>query len=136
VAAVALNGWQRQDPIISIANAANIEWAGARILQNSEHGLMDNALPETEQTAIRRVLDRYAAGGIHYHALRTRRSGTRRFVSVHILVPGEWTVHRGHEMVEEIEQEIRGALPNVAVLTHLESLDDPASWRDIHLDRM
>jgi cation diffusion facilitator family transporter len=136
VAAVALTGWQRLDPIIAIAIAANIVWAGARILQNSVHGLMDTALPETEQTAIRRVLDRYAAGGIHYHALRTRRSGTRRFVSVHILVPGEWTVHRGHEMVEEIEQEIRGALPNVAVLTHLESLDDPASWRDIHLDRM
>ncbi len=135
VGAVAVTGWQRLDPIIALVVAANIVWTGGRIVHRSILGLMDTALPLHEQTALRAVLDRFAASGIHYHALRTRQSGTRRFVSVHILVPGAWTVHRGHELVEEIEAEIRKTLPNVAVLTHLESLDDPASWRDIHLDR-
>jgi divalent metal cation (Fe/Co/Zn/Cd) transporter len=54
---------------------------------------------------------------------------------VHVLVPGSWTVQRGHELLEKIEGEIRVQLPNVSVLTHLESLDDPASWKDIALER-
>ncbi len=135
VAAVHFTGWQRLDPIIAIAVAVNIVWTGSHIVRQSVLGLMDTALPAPEQDAIRAVLDRYAGQGIHYHALRTRQAGARRFVSVHVLVPGDWTVHRGHETVERIEADIRSALPSVAVLTHLESLDDPASWRDINLDR-
>jgi divalent metal cation (Fe/Co/Zn/Cd) transporter len=84
---------------------------------------------------LRRVLDAYAEEGVEYHALRTRQSGARRFVSVHVLVPGDWTVHHGHQLLERIEAEVRGVLPNASVFTHLESLDDPASWDDIHLDR-
>jgi cation diffusion facilitator family transporter len=136
VAAVSLTGWQRLDPIIALAVAADIVWTGTRILQGSVLGLMDTALPGDEQAVIRGVLDRYAGQGIHYHALRTRRSGRRRFVSVHVLVPGDWTVQRGHELTEQIENELRAALPNVAALTHLESLNDPASWRDISIDRL
>ncbi|MDH5271178.1 MAG: cation diffusion facilitator family transporter, partial [Candidatus Krumholzibacteria bacterium] len=135
VAAVALTGWQRLDPVIALAVAVNIVWTGARILQGSVLGFMDTALPEDEQSVIRTVLDRYTRQGIHYHALRTRRAGQRRFVSVHVLVPGEWTVQRGHQLTEQIENDLRAALPNVAPLTHLESLNDPASWRDISIDR-
>ncbi|MDH4037752.1 MAG: cation diffusion facilitator family transporter [Candidatus Krumholzibacteria bacterium] len=135
VAAVTLTGWQRLDPVIALAVAVNIVWTGARILQGSVLGFMDTALPEEEQAAIRGVLDSYAGQGIHYHALRTRRAGQRRFVSVHVLVPGEWTVQRGHQLTEQIENDLRAALPNVAPLTHLESLNDPASWRDISIDR-
>ena len=70
-----------------------------------------------------------------YHALRTRQSGAQRFVSVHIQVPGEWTVQRGHTLLEEIEADIRGELPRVAILTHLEPVEDPVSWEDIALHR-
>lgn len=136
VVAVSFTGWQRLDPIIALLVAVNIVWTGTRILRNSVLGFMDTALPEEEQGVIRAALDRYAAQGIHYHALRTRRSGARRFVSVHVLVPGEWTVQRGHELTEQIETDIRAALPGVAVLTHLESINDPASWRDISIDRL
>ena len=80
------------------------------------------------------ALDSHLRDGVEYHALRTRQSGARRFVSLHVLVPGAWTVHRGHELLEDIEARIRAAVPNVTVFTHLESLDDPASWDDQHLD--
>ena len=73
--------------------------------------------------------------GVQYHALRSRQSGARRFVSLHVLVPGEWTVHRGHQLLERIEADVRRSIPNVTVFTHLESLDDPASWEDVTLDR-
>ena len=67
--------------------------------------------------------------------MRTRRSGTQRFVSVHIQVPGRWSVQRGHDLLEAIEADIRAKLPRVAVLTHLEPIEDPVSWQDIELNR-
>jgi cation diffusion facilitator family transporter len=135
VGAVALTGVLRLDPIVALVVAANIVWTGLRIMSQSVSGLMDVALPEDEQRALRVVLDRYAESGVQYHALRTRQSGPRRFISVHVLVPGAWTVHQGHQFLERIESDIRQALSNVTVFTHLESLDDPASWDDMNIDR-
>jgi cation diffusion facilitator family transporter len=135
VAAVAVTGLQALDPAVALLVAANIVWSGYRLVRASVDGLMDKAFPATEYAALRRVLDAHVATGIQYHALRTRESGARRFVSLHVLVPGDWTVHRGHTLLERIESDIRGVVPNVTVLTHLESLDDPASWEDQTLDR-
>ncbi len=135
VGAVALTGWQRLDPLVAILVAANIVWAGVRIVRKSVSGLMDTALPPEELSALRRVLEPYLQTGVQYHALRTRQSGARQFVSLHVLVPGAWTVHEGHQLLERIEADIRQALPNVTAFTHLESLDDPISWDDMHLDR-
>jgi divalent metal cation (Fe/Co/Zn/Cd) transporter len=73
--------------------------------------------------------------GIQYHALRTRQAGTRTFISLHVLVPGDWTVQRGHDLLEQLEGDIRAAVPGAHVSTHLEPLDDPAAWQDIALDR-
>jgi divalent metal cation (Fe/Co/Zn/Cd) transporter len=72
---------------------------------------------------------------VKYHALRTRKSGARRFINVHILVPGQWPVQHGHEFLECLESDIRQALPQTIVFTHLEPLEDPASLDDIPLDR-
>lgn len=133
--AVALTGWQRLDPLLALGVAANIVWTGVRIVRESVHGLMDRALPADEQEKIRQVLESHRPAGASYHALRTRRSGVRRFVSLHVLVPGGWTVQQGHDLLDQIEADVRGALPNTHVFTHLEPLDDPASFADIRLDR-
>jgi divalent metal cation (Fe/Co/Zn/Cd) transporter len=135
VGAVVLTGWQRLDPIVALIVAANIIWSGIHIVRKSVLGLMDTALPMDEQATVQKVLDKHVQKNVQYHALRTRQSGSRRFVSVHVLVPGNWTVQRGHELLERIEADIRQALPSVTVFTHLESLNDPASWEDIALDR-
>jgi cation diffusion facilitator family transporter len=135
VGVVALTGWQRLDPVVALLVAANIVWTGVRIVQRSILGLMDTALPAEDVAKVRKILDGYAGNHVQFHALRTRQAGVRRFVSVHVLVPGEWTVHRGHELLERIEADIRHALPEATVFTHLESLDDPASWDDQALER-
>jgi divalent metal cation (Fe/Co/Zn/Cd) transporter len=99
-------------------------------------GLVDTALPVSELNAVRGVLKRIEAEyGVQTHALRTREAGARRFVSLHVIVPGMWTVHQGHDLLELIERKIRDRVPLVTVFTHLEPLDDPASWADTHLDR-
>ncbi len=135
VGVVALTGWQRLDPIVAFIVAANIIWSGLRIVRTSVLGLMDTALPEEERAAILTVLNSYTSQGIQYHALRTRQSGSRRFVSFHVLVPDAWTVLQGHHLLEQIESAIRQALPDITVFTHLEPLNDPASFDDTDLDR-
>jgi cation diffusion facilitator family transporter len=135
VGAVMLTGWERLDPIIALIVAANIIWSGIHIVRKSVLGLMDTALPVDEQLIVQKVLDKHMQKHVQYHALRTRQSGSRRFVSLHVLVPGNWTVQRGHQLLERIEADIRQVLPSVTVFTHLESLNDPASWEDIALDR-
>ncbi len=135
IGAVALTGWQPLDPIVALIVAANIVATGVRLVRRSVSGLMDSALPIEDQQALQGALARYADDGVQFHALRTHQAGARRFISLHVLVPGAWTVQRGHRLLERIEADIRGALPGATVLTHLESLEDPASWDDIDLDR-
>ncbi|MBU0511618.1 MAG: cation diffusion facilitator family transporter [Chloroflexi bacterium] len=136
VGGVALTGWERLDPIVALVVAGNIVWSGVRIVRKSVLGLMDTALPAEEQNTLRRVLEPYVQSGVQFHALRTRQSGARQFVSLHVLVPGIWTVQRGHRLLASIEADIRHALPSVTVFAHLESLNDPASWDDVNLERM
>lgn len=135
VGAVALTNWQRLDPVVALLVAAVIVWTGLGIVKRSVSGLMDAALSEPDLALVRKVLGKYERRGIQFHALRSRQAGARKFVSVHVLVPGEWTVQRGHELLDGIEAEIQRELGDATVFTHLESLDDPASWDDQHLER-
>jgi cation diffusion facilitator family transporter len=135
IAMVFLTGWNRLDPIIAIIVATNILWIGAKLLRNSVLGLMDTALPSSEYQTITDVLSRYVRQGIQYHALRTRHAGSRSFISLHVLVPGDWTVQRGHDLLEQVERDIRSAIPGATVFTHLEPAGDPLAWEDTSLDR-
>ncbi len=135
VVAVAGTGFLRLDPLIALVVAANIVSTGLQLLRRSAAGLMDSALPAPERAAVLEVLARYRAQGIEFHALRTRQAGARSFVSVHVLVPGAWSVQRGHDLAERIEREIREALPGAHVITHLEPIEDPVSHSDRELDR-
>jgi len=132
---VATTGWQRLDPLVALAVAANILWAGVTLVRRSFLGLLDRALPADERRTIEAVLDAYHQEGVRYHALRTREAAGRSFVSVHILVPGDWSVQRGHDVLERIEADIRARVPSASVFTHLEPREDPASFQDLGLDR-
>ena len=112
VGAVALTGWERLDPIVALVVAGNIVWSGFQIVRNSVLGLMDTALPIEEQITLQKVLEQHQQTGVQYHALRTRQSGARRFISLHVLVPGIWTVQRGHQLLERIEAGHTACLTN------------------------
>lgn len=135
VGAVSLTHWLWLDPVIALLVAANIVRTGWALTRRAIQGLMDQSLPAAEYAKIIAILDSYRSEGLDYHALRTRESGARRFVSVHILMPGAWTILRGHEYVERLEAEIRAALPQTTVITHFEPFEDPASHIDQGLDR-
>lgn len=135
VGAVALTGWQMLDPLTALGVAANIVFTSAHLLHRSVAGLMDASLSPQDQQKIESVLAQYREQGVEFHALRTRQGASRRFISLHVLVPGEWTVHDSHHIAEDIERDIRAAISDAVVFTHLEPVEDEISLHDIPLDR-
>lgn len=136
VGLVWLTGWLWLDPVVALLVAANIVWTGWRLMQRSADGLMDASLSAEQIGKIEAVLAAYRTQGLDFHALRTRQAGSRVFVTVHVLVPGNWTVQQGHDWAERIELDIIKLLPHGHVTTHLEPLEDPLSMVDQALDRV
>jgi cation diffusion facilitator family transporter len=130
IALVALTEWHPLDPLIALVVAASIVRTGVSLIIRSFNGLMDHALPETEQAAVRAAVQRLLQPGLTFHALRTRRAGTRRFVDFHLLVPGRWTVQEAHDLSERVEAAVRDALPGTEVTVHIEPIEAEASWTD------
>lgn len=136
VALVALTGWLPLDSLVAIAVAINIVWSGLHLVGRSASGLLDTAIPAEDREKITRVLASHGGQEIEFHSLRTRQAGPRRFISMHVLVPGDWTVQHGHDVLETIEREIRAGFDTpTTVFTHLEPLEDPVSMNDIGIDR-
>lgn len=130
VGAVALSGWMWLDGVIALLVAANIVRSGIQLLRRSINGLMDSAIAPETLRAVTAKLEMFRSRGIDWHALRTRQSGARSFVEVHILVPGEWTIRAGHDLSEEIEQAVRGVTRDISVTIHLEPLGDTVEEQD------
>jgi cation diffusion facilitator family transporter len=135
VGLVAITGWQVLDPILALLVAANIVWTGTGIVRGSVAGLMDRALDEGDQQTIQTVLDSYSAEHIEFHLIRTRQSGSVKFLSMHVMVPGDWTVEKGHKLVTKIEKELSEKIQSLNIITHLESINDPESWDDVSLNK-
>jgi len=135
VGLVWLTGWLWLDPTIALLVAANIIWTGFRLMSRSAAGLMDASLPRAELDRIEAILASYRRHGLDFHALRTRQAGSRAFVTLHVLVPGAWTVQHGHDWSERIEADLRNAVPGAHVTTHIEPMEDPVSHIDRELDR-
>lgn len=131
---VNLTGWPWLDPALGLLLAFHIVFTGVHLVHQSMLGLMDTGVPPEELASIKQVLAGYEAEGMQWHALRTREAGARRFMSVHLLVPGDWTVQRGHDVAEAVEAALREAVPRLHVLTHLEPIEDPVSFQDAVLE--
>ena len=127
---VKLSGWTILDPLIAIAVAINIIVTGWKLFHETASGLLDRSLPDEEQHLLEQLLASRETEQIRFHALRTRVAGSKRFVAMHVLVPGQWSVQQGHDLCEQLEQDIATALPRTHVWTHLEPIEDPTSWND------
>jgi len=123
------------DPIIAIIVGLNIIFAGFSIIQRSLSGFMDSAIDKRYLGFIKSTFAEYKSKKVEFHGLLTRQSGSRKFISFHVLVPGNWSVQQAHSLVEEIEKRLRSSIPQTTITTHIEPLEDPLSWKDEGLDR-
>lgn len=131
-----ITDWQILDPIIAIVVGLSIAWAGYQLVKRSVMGLMDSVIDEQSIKMVTDILNEYRNKfGIQYHALRTRKSGAKKFIYFHLLVPDDWTVKKGHDLTEEIELTILEKVSNSAIFIHLEPLKDPTSLTDTELFR-
>ena len=131
VALVVLTGWERLHALVAFAVGVNIIDTGIGLITESVSGLLDKALPDEEHEVITEILRRRTDGTVTFHGLQTREAGQEKYMNVHVLVPDDWTVKRGHDYIEGLEHELMGTMPTLHVLTHLEPISDPASYEDI-----
>lgn len=136
LALVAVTGRLWFDPAIALVVAANILWTGFRLIRRSFNGLMDASLTDEEQTELRQLIETHLEPGTTFHALRTRRGGTRRFADCHLLVPGAWSVQRAHDLCERIETAVRQAMSGTELTIHAEPIESPKSWQDSEMLRV
>ena len=127
---VGLTGWLRLDPVVAFLVGLNIVWTGGKLLRASVDGLMDKAASESSQARLRAVLDSMSGEQVRFHAVRTREAGHLLFVAMHVLVPGDWTVQRGHDLLEQVEARLRTEFEHIEIDTHLEPIEDPRSYED------
>ncbi len=128
---VALTGVERLDPLIALLVGANVARTGVDLLRGSVDGLMDRALPPEAEGDARRAIESRLDGepsGAAYHALRTRRAGSRRFVDFHLLVPGETSVRRAHALADDLERAVGDALPGAETVVHVEPIEEPGAY--------
>lgn len=130
VGLVVVTGWNRLDGIVALAVGLNIIVTGVNLLRTSTAGLMDKALSDEDHLKIVKVLTKYESDEVKFHELQTREAGRQRFVSMHVLVPGAWTIQKGHDLSENLEADIIAELPDTIITTHVEPLEDERSWAD------
>lgn len=128
VGLIAVTGWTLLDPLVALLVAANIVWTGIGLIRRSVDGLMDVVLPIEDQQSIEKIMVKYREKGVEFHELRTRQSASHRFIVVHMLVPGGWTVHDAHHVAEDFESDIRLLLGDTFITTHLEPIDDNIAY--------
>lgn len=120
--------WQVLDPIIACIMAVNIVFTGISLLKRSIGGLMDDALPAEELEVIGAAIRKFQGVECTFHGLRTRKSGPKRFIDFHLLVPGEMSVRESHDLCEIIEREIQGQLNESEVTIHVEPIECGSSY--------
>lgn len=130
VALVWLTGWERLDPLVAFAVGVNIIITGWKLIAESVAGLMDVSWSKEENARLVEVLRSFISDQVDVHGVRTRESGHRRYVEMHVLVPGAWTVTKGHDLVEEIEQAVKAEFEECTITTHLEPREDPRAYDD------
>jgi len=124
---MALTGWLWLDALAAIGVALNILWEGGHLMWRSSQGLMDQAV----EPEVRREIDKALAGfdqpTIRFDHIRTRRSGQRRFVDLHMHMPANWTLGQAAQVRGQVEQALMQAVPGLRATIQLLPSDMEAS---------
>ncbi len=128
---VVATGWLWLDPVIAIAVALNILREGLSLVRRSVSGLLDEALEPEVLAQIDRTLDQFR----HEHTIRfddvsTRRAGQRRFVDLHMHMPGAWSLGRAAALRTNVEQALMAAVPGLRATIQLLPMDVEAHFDD------
>ncbi len=108
------------DPLVALAVALNIVRTGVKLMWRSVDVLMDVQLPPNEFRRVDDALRVHLPSSAAIQGLRTRYAGNRRFVEFNLLLPGEWSVTRSHDLCDALEEAVRAEFPATDVVIHVE----------------
>lgn len=128
LAIVKLTGEARFDPLVALAVSTFIFRAGYGIARDAIQLLLDGRLPEEEIAVVEGLL-RDDERVLDWHKLRSRRVGSHRHIDLHVLVDDELSLRDAHAVTEDLEDQIRAALPNVEVMIHTEPYEEETRHR-------
>jgi len=123
---IKFTGYEILDPLVAMGVAGLIFFISTRLIRQSATPLLDTNLPQKERETIEQLLKHCDPRIVGWHRLRTRKSGSWRFVDLHIHVESDITVGEAHELCRELEECIRKELPRTQVLVHVEPKEDAA----------
>jgi len=120
------------DPLFAIAVALFIAHAAYDIIKRSIRDLMDERLSDDEFNAIETVLDEHNELFIDYHDLRSRKSGNKREIDLHLVQRRDILLAEAHDVCDHIEDEIVKIIPGAHVTIHVEPGEpfDDGHWYD------
>ncbi len=130
IALVMLTGWQWLDPVLAIGVALNILREGGRLAWSSVDGLMDRAVEPEIQARIERTLAQFAHPAMRFDHVITRRAGRRRFVDLHMHMPGRWTLARAAALRSNVEQALMAEVPGLRASIQLLPTDVETRFGD------
>ena len=133
VVLIAFTGWTILDPIIAVAVALNVIWAGWKLLSESAGGLMDAALPDEDLKQVQALIEANMAGAIEAHDVRSRHAGRMTFIDFHLVVDGRLTVDAAHDICDRIEGALLHAYPDGVISIHVEPPHKLKEHGGVHL---
>jgi cation diffusion facilitator family transporter len=131
VALVALTDWLWLDPLLAIGVALNILREGVSLVWRSTQGLMDQSLEPEVMAEIDQALAQFQHRTIRFDHVSTRRSGSRRFVDLHMHMPADWTLGRAAAVRASVEQALMSAVPGLRCTIQLLPMDVEAHSQDV-----
>lgn len=116
---VRFTGLKIIDPIAALLVAILIIKTSIDMTRKSIVDLVDSKLPEEEVNKILKVISNYPQIKT-YHKLRTRKSGQRREVDIHLKLDDSTTLTEAHSLCNTVEQDIKALFHECYVLIHIE----------------
>ena len=124
LALIKLTGIAILDPILAILVALFILKAASDLTIKSVKDLLDIRLPGEEEEEIKRAISKHAGSYVEFHDLRTRKSGSDRFVDLHLVVHKKLNVEEAHGLADRIEKDIKERFPRTSVIIHIEPCEE------------
>ena len=116
------------DPILAILVALFIFKVAYDVLRNSFGGLVDVRLPEAEESTVRSAIMEHVGEVVDFHALRTRKAGSQRYIDLHLVMPKDTSLEKAHKMCDHLEEDIESRLSHTDVTIHVEPCDEKCEW--------
>jgi len=120
LALIAITNLMILDSVVAIAVAVLIIKSSIDLTRSAVADLFDVRLPKEDEEKIRQVLSGFQEGCVDFHRLRSRKSGSVRFIDLHLVVPRHWTIEEAHLVSDRIEKKMREALANTQIIIHID----------------